>query len=72
MKVGEKIGTFQVPSVDRVTDKTSPYYGYMIVNTNGFPTQSTTEKEVIGSSQPDFILGTKSNEAMIMNKCVFD
>ena len=61
MKVGEKIGTFQVPSVDRVTDKTSPYYGYMIVNTNGFPTQSTTEKEVIGSSQPDFILGLNTS-----------
>ncbi|MBS5908882.1 MAG: SusC/RagA family TonB-linked outer membrane protein [Dysgonomonas mossii] len=61
MKVGEKIGTFQVPSVDRVTDKTSPYYGYMIVNANGFPTQSTTEKEVIGSSQPDFILGLNTS-----------
>lgn len=61
MKVGEKIGTFQVPSVDRVTDKTSPYDGYMIVNANGFPTQSTTEKEVIGSSQPDFILGLNTS-----------
>lgn len=47
MKVGEKIGTFQVPDVDRVKDKNSPYYGYAIVNNNGFLTQSTTDKKVI-------------------------
>lgn len=61
MRVGEQIGTFQVPSVARVTDKNSPYYGYAIVNNNGFLTQSTTEKEVIGSSQPDFILGLNTS-----------
>lgn len=61
MKVGEKIGTFQVPDVDRVKDKNSPYYGYAIVNNNGFLTQSTTDKKVIGSSQPDFILGLNTS-----------
>lgn len=61
MKVGEKIGTFQVPDVARVTDKDSPYYGYMIVNNNGFPTQATTDKKIIGSSQPDFILGLNTS-----------
>lgn len=61
MKVGEKIGTFQIPDVARVEDKTSPYYGYMIVNNNGFPTESTSNKKVIGSSQPDFILGLNTS-----------
>jgi TonB-linked SusC/RagA family outer membrane protein len=61
MRLGEKIGTFQVPDVDRVKDKESPYYGYMIVNNNGFPTQSATDKKIIGSSQPDFILGLNTN-----------
>ncbi len=61
MRVGEQIGTFQVPAVARVTDTNSPYYGYAIVNNNGFLTQSTTEKEVIGSSQPDFILGLNTS-----------
>ncbi|MDR0429634.1 MAG: SusC/RagA family TonB-linked outer membrane protein [Tannerellaceae bacterium] len=61
MRLGEKIGTFQVPDVDRVKDKNSPYYGYMIVNNNGFPTQSATDKKIIGSSQPDFILGLNTS-----------
>lgn len=61
MKLGEKIGTFQVPDVERVKDKDSPYYGYAIVNNNGFLTQSATDKKVIGSSQPDFILGLSTS-----------
>jgi outer membrane receptor protein involved in Fe transport len=61
MRIGEKIGTFQVPDLDRVKDKNSPYYGYMIVNNNGFPSQSTTDKKIIGSSQPDFILGLNTS-----------
>ncbi|MFT4224421.1 SusC/RagA family TonB-linked outer membrane protein [Dysgonomonas sp.] len=61
MRLGEKIGTFQVPDVARVTDENSPYYGYMIVNNNGFPTQATTAKKIIGSSQPDFILGLNTS-----------
>ncbi|GHV51063.1 SusC/RagA family TonB-linked outer membrane protein [Bacteroidia bacterium] len=61
MIVGEPVGVFRVPDVDRVKDEKSPYYDYMIVNNNGFPTQSATDKKVIGSSQPDFILGLNTS-----------
>ncbi|EGK00880.1 MULTISPECIES: SusC/RagA family TonB-linked outer membrane protein [Dysgonomonas] len=58
MRLGEEIGTFQIPDVARVEDENSPYYGYTIItSSNGLPTPSTTKKKVIGSSQPDFILG---------------
>jgi TonB-linked SusC/RagA family outer membrane protein len=60
MKKGEPVGVFQVPDVERVKDENSPYFGYMVVNNNGFPVQSTTDKKVIGSSQPDFILGVNT------------
>lgn len=61
MKVGEPVGVFRIPSVATVTDKDSPFYGYQIVNNNGFLTQSNTEKEVVGASQPDFILGLNTS-----------
>lgn len=61
MKVGESIGTFRIPSTATVTDKNSEYYGYSIVNNNGFLTQSNTEKEVVGASQPDFTLGMNTS-----------
>jgi outer membrane receptor protein involved in Fe transport len=54
---GEPIGTFRIPSLERVKDEKSPYYGYVVINSNGFPTASTTEKEIIGASQPDFMVG---------------
>ena len=60
LKVGEPIGVFRVPSTATVTDKTSPYYGYRIVNNNGFLTASNTQKDVIGASQPDFTMGLNS------------
>lgn len=57
LKVGEPIGVFRIPAVATVTDESSSYYGYSIVNNNGFLTQSDTEKEVVGASQPDFTMG---------------
>lgn len=60
LKVGEPIGVFRVPSTATVTDKTSPYYGYRIVNNNGYLTASNTQKDVIGASQPDFTMGLNS------------
>jgi hypothetical protein len=61
MRKGGPVGVFQIPDVERVEDKNSPYYGYMIVNNNGFPNTSATKKKVIGSSQPDFILGLNTS-----------
>jgi hypothetical protein len=54
---GQPIGVYRIPAAARVEDKNSPYYGYTIVNNNGFITTSNTEKEVLGSAQPDFTMG---------------
>ncbi len=57
LKVGEPIGIFKLPATQKVTDKNSPYYGYRIVNGNGFLQSSTTDYDYLGSSQPDFVMG---------------
>ena len=57
LKVGQPIGVFRIPAIAKVTDKNSPFYGYDIVSNNGFLTPSTSEKEIMGGSQPDFTLG---------------
>lgn len=61
LKVGEPIGVFKLPAAAIVTDESSPYYGYNIVNTNGFLQASTTEYDYLGSSQPDFVMGFTTN-----------
>lgn len=57
LKVGGPVAQYRVPMANRVTDKNSPYYGYTIVDSNGFQSDSQTEKEYIGSSEPDFTMG---------------
>ncbi len=57
MNKGDKIGVLQVPAVARVEDKNSPYFGDIIVNNNGFPTTDSNKKDVIGGTQPDFVMG---------------
>ena len=57
LKVGEPIGIFKLPATKTVQDKNSPYYGYRIVNGNGFLQSSTTDYDYLGSSQPDFVMG---------------
>ena len=54
---GEPVGVYRIPAAAKVEDKNSPYYGYTIANNNGFITQSNTEKKVIGTAEPDFIMG---------------
>lgn len=61
LKVGEPIGIFRIPAVETVTDKNSPFYGYTVVNNNGFPNQSSTEKELVGKAEPDFTMGFTTN-----------
>lgn len=56
-KVGEPLGMFQVPALATVKDKDSPYYGDVIVNSNGFLTTDANDKTTVGSSAPDFIMG---------------
>lgn len=56
-KVGEEVGIFRIPAIEKVKDKTSPYYGCSVVNNNGYLKIDNTEKEVIGGSQPDFMIG---------------
>lgn len=57
MKVGESVGQYRIPMANRVTDKNSAYYGYTIVDNNGFQSDSQTEKEYVGSSEPKFNMG---------------
>jgi len=57
LKVGEPIGIFKLPAAATVEDESSPYYGYGIVNNNGFKTASTTKYDYLGTSQPDFVMG---------------
>ena len=57
LRTGHPVGEFRVPALATVTDKNSPYYGYQIVNNNGWYTQSPTEYEYLGCSQPDFTMG---------------
>ncbi|MDP4271524.1 MAG: SusC/RagA family TonB-linked outer membrane protein [Bacteroidota bacterium] len=60
MLKGQAFGQFQVPKTLTVSDKTSPYYGKVIVNANGLPQVSSTEFTTIGSSTPDFTMGFTS------------
>lgn len=57
LRKGGPVGEFRVPGVNRVTDKSSPYYGYSIVNNNGFLSDSSTEYDYLGSSEADFTMG---------------
>lgn len=57
LKVGEPVGMFRIPAAQSVTDKNSPYYGYRIVNNNGFLSDSNTEYEYVGSSEAKFNMG---------------
>lgn len=57
LKVGEPIGIFKLPATEKVTDKNSQYYGYKVVDNNGFLKSSSTEYDYLGSSQPDFVMG---------------
>jgi TonB-linked SusC/RagA family outer membrane protein len=60
MLKGKPFGQFQVPKILTVTDKTSPYYGRVIVNASGIPQTSSTEFTTLGSSNPDFTMGLSS------------
>lgn len=57
LKVGEPVGLFRIPAANKVMDENSPYYGYNIVNNNGFLSDSNTEYEYVGSSEAKFNMG---------------
>ena len=66
--VGEKIGNIVDASMLRVTDKTSPYYGYPLLDSDGFE-QITGVNEVngkrnspiIGNFFPDYMMGFQTS-----------
>jgi len=56
--VGQSIGTWVDYKISTVEDKTSPYYGYTIVNaTTGLPTYDNTTYETLGKADADFMMG---------------
>ncbi|MDR0972714.1 MAG: SusC/RagA family TonB-linked outer membrane protein [Prevotellaceae bacterium] len=61
MKVGEPISVLRLYDANKVLDTTSPYYGYYIVNNNGYYVVSGTEMKTIGPTQPDFIAGVTTS-----------
>jgi len=61
MLKGQPFGQFQVPKMLTVTDKNSPYFGKVIVNSSGIPQVSSSEFTTIGSSTPDFTMGFTSS-----------
>lgn len=54
-EVGEPLGVFKVPQERRVEE--GPYAGSLIVNNSGIPTIDPNAKKVVGTSEPDFIMG---------------
>lgn len=61
-KAGGNYGEIWGTQFKRVTDKTSPYFGKMVVTKDGLPT-GDTEKVKIGDQQPDALLGLTSTFA---------
>ena len=56
--VGQSIGTWVDYKINTVEDKSSPYYGYTIVNaTTGLPTYDNTTYETLGKADADFMMG---------------
>ncbi|MEN0055649.1 MAG: SusC/RagA family TonB-linked outer membrane protein [Mucilaginibacter sp.] len=62
VNVGEQIGNIYSPQMVRVTDPTSPYYGYPILDANGHWTSISREvaNHKTGNFNPDFIMGANS------------
>lgn len=57
-------------SLDKPIAKLAVNGGVLVVKWYGF--FDMKKKDYMWNTQPDFIVGTKSNEAMIMKKCIFD
>jgi hypothetical protein len=57
-KVGQSLTTWVYDAVETVTDKSSPYYGYTVVNSKtGYPIMSSSETETLGKADADFQMG---------------
>lgn len=50
-QVGEPLGIFKVPATLKTED------GKVVVNNSGLPQMSSSEKDILGSSTPDFLMG---------------
>lgn len=60
--VGETVGTWVDYKINTVEDKSSPYYGYTIVNgQTGLPTYDNTTYETLGKADADFTMGFNTN-----------
>ncbi|GAB4050218.1 SusC/RagA family TonB-linked outer membrane protein [Spirosoma litoris] len=61
--VGETVGDMYDAQLQTVTDKTSPYYGYPILTSDGqwSSVGATSTKNKIGNYNPDFTLGTQTS-----------
>jgi hypothetical protein len=56
--VGEPLGVWRDYKVETVDDEASPYFGKTIVDmVTGYPVMSSTEKEILGKADPNFMMG---------------
>jgi len=61
--VGETVGDMYDAQLVTVTDKTSPYYGYPILSSDGQwnSLSATSARNKIGNYNPNFLLGAQTN-----------
>ncbi|WP_338875484.1 SusC/RagA family TonB-linked outer membrane protein [Spirosoma sp. SC4-14] len=61
--VGDKVGDIYDAQIITVTDKSSPYYGYPILDNDGSwqSKSATNSKNKIGNFNPNFMLGAQSS-----------
>lgn len=66
--VGEKIGNIVDATLLRVTDKGSPYYGYPLLDSDGFDQEVSVNEvkgkrnsPIIGNFNPDFMMGLQTS-----------
>lgn len=57
-------------SLDKPIAKLTVNGGVVVVKWYGF--FDLKKKEYVWKTQPDFVVGAKSNEAILMKKCIFD
>jgi TonB-linked SusC/RagA family outer membrane protein len=57
---GQPYGTLFGSAYERVEDKSSPYYGELVIGANGLPFASATRR-VLGNYQPDWVGGLNNH-----------
>lgn len=60
-ETGKEYGSIYGSTIRRVKDENSPYFGKMILTSEGLPQRDQTALSYLGNQQPDFLLGVNNN-----------